>query len=29
MLLHGFTLIAAGFGSFAIFDGLSTTHGRA
>ena len=29
MLQHGFTLIAAGFGSFAIFEGLSTTHGRA
>jgi hypothetical protein len=29
MLRHGFTLIAAGFGSFAIFEGLSTTHGRA
>lgn len=29
MLQHGFTLIAAGFGSFAVFEGLSTTHGRA
>ena len=29
MLRHGFTLIAAGFGSFAIFDGLATTHGHA
>jgi hypothetical protein len=29
MLRHGFTLIAAGFGSFAIFDGLATTHDRA
>ena len=29
MLRHGFTLIAAGFGSFAIFDGLATSHDRA
>jgi uncharacterized membrane protein YidH (DUF202 family) len=29
MLRHGFTLIAAGFGSFALFEGLSTTHERA
>ena len=29
MLRHGFTLIAAGFGGFVIFEGLSTTHGGA
>lgn len=29
MLQHGFTLIAAGFGSFAIFEGISTGHERA
>lgn len=29
MLQHGFILITAGFGSFAIFEGLSPTHGHA
>jgi uncharacterized membrane protein YidH (DUF202 family) len=28
MLRHGFTLIAAGFGSFALFEGLATPHAR-